>query len=363
MPVMRSGFAEIKNRFNAADYLRRIDPERILDHYDARNRIEQRNGHDGTREVVHSCLLDMVEPHHANRDENPSASMNIDKATYACYGYWSGGIFEFVKKMEGKEELHDIVDVLGQFLVDGTVSSRTDFVADLEAIFRARDSRQTVAEITAYAETAIGKWVGVRHPYATEERKITDVAYDALRLGYDPDTRRMVFPHYVDGRLLGWQQRAIPARDGRWPGSTDDQPKYKNNPSFPKSSTLYNCDAVRPGAGPVVVVESPMSVAYAISVGLEYPVVATFGAMIPTRQIDAIRELGEVILWFDADPAGWKAERRLCEGLHRHQPVKVVVPDHGKDLADYPDLAQIRDKIATAKPAVLRMIDHQRGIR
>lgn len=363
MAVMRTGFAEIKNRFNAADYLRRIDPERILDYYGAENRIEQKNGHDGTREIVHSCLLDKVERHHANGDQNPSAAMNADKATYACYGYWMGGIFEFVKKMEQKEDLHAIVDVLGHFLVDGAVADRSGFLAELEALFRARDARPADLSTPAYAEQAIARWTGTRHPYATAVRQITDTAYEALRLGYDPDTRRLVFPLYVDGRLLGWQQRAIPDRPGEWPGSVDQQPKYKNNPSFPKSTTLYNIDAARHSPMPVVVVESPMSVAYAVSRGLENPVVATFGASLPNGQLDLIRELGPVVLWFDADPAGWKAEVRACAALHRHQLVSVVVPEKNKDLADYPSLEEIQDKITGAKPAVLRMIDHKRGIR
>lgn len=310
---------------------------------------------------MHSCLLDQVEPHHANRDENPSAAMNVDKATYACYGYWMGGIFDFVKKMEQKEHLDEIVDVLGSFLVDGAMANRSDFVAELAALFRARDAAAEVAATPAYAETAIARWVGTRHPYLTEVRQITDAGYDQLRLGYDPETRRIVFPHYVDGRLLGWQQRAIPAEPGKWPGSVNEQPKYKNNSSFPKSSTVYNVDAAKLSSAPILVVESPMSVARAISLGYPYGIVATFGATIPNGQLEVLRGLGPLVLWFDADVAGWKAEKKCCEGLSRHVPVSVVVPERKRDLGDADSLEEIRAKIAGAKPAVLRMMEHQRG--
>lgn len=363
MALLRTGFAEIKNRFNAADYLRRIDPQVILDHYGARNQHEQRNGRDGTVEIVHSCLIDQVEPHHANGDENPSASMNLDKATYACYGWWRGGIFDFVMKMEGKDELHEIVGVLAQFLGDGVSSAdRGAFVTELEAIFRAAPTAATAGGSSGYSDRAIQAWTGVQHPYATEVRGLGERAYERLRLGYDEKTRRLVFPHYVGGRLLGWQQRAIPDRPGAWSGSVDQDPKYKNNLGFPKASTLYNLDAAVDTGEPVVVVESPMSVAWATTLGMDN-VVATFGAMVPDPQIDLMAELGRAVLWFDDDIAGLKAERRILETLPRRIPVSVVVPDPGKDLADYETLDQIRAKIDAAVPAVLRRMAHQRGIR
>lgn len=357
MALMRTGIAEIKNRFNAAEYLRKIDPEAILDHYGARNQTEQR-GRDGTREIVHSCLINDVEPHHAGNDENPSAAMNTDKATYICYSYWSGGIFDFVLKMERKEHLHEIVDVLGSFL-GGSISrgERTDFLAQLDAIFRA--SPNPLPTRQAYNDRVIAGWRGVRHPYAVDERGLNDRAYERLALGYDPATRRLVFPHYVGGRLLGWQQRAIPDRPGLWPGSVEDMPKYRNNGSFPKSSTLYNIDAAR-AAGSVVVVESPMSVAWAVGRGMDN-CVATFGATVTDGQIDLLRELGEVTVWFDDDPAGWKAERKVTKALIRTNRVKVIIPEKGRDLADSVSIEEVHDKLANAKPGVLRVMDYGRN--
>lgn len=358
---MRTGFAEIRDRFNAADYLRRIDPERILEHYGARNMTDSRS-RDGSREIIHSCLIDQVEPHHANRDENPSAAMNTDKATYACYGYWMGGIFDFVMKMEQKEYLTDVIDVLVSFLGDDTGSGadRASLTSKLEELFR-RGTVGAVEDSPGYAHQAIAKWVGVRHPYATEERKITDRAYEHLHLGYDPDTRRLVFPHYVGGKLVGWQQRAIPDRPGVWPGSVSQVPKYKNNSSFPKSSTVYRLDEARRSSAPVVVVESPMSVARAVSLGFDN-VVALFGASAPPGQIAALQSLGKpLVIWMDDDPAGYRAEEKLMEGLARHVPVSVVVPQKGRDMGDAQSLNEIERMVASAKPAVLRRMDHLRG--
>jgi hypothetical protein len=362
MAIMRTGFAEIRNRFNFSAALKAIDCQAVLDYYGARNCEERRNGRDGTTEIIHSCLLDAVEPHHASGDEKPSASMNVDKATYHCYSYWQGGIFDFLKKMEQTEELNGIIGVLQQVLGDAPTSGadRSDVIAQLESLLRPRGDSASLVEGPRYSERAIAAWAGVRHPYATEERSLNDRSYDLLQLGYDAESRRLVFPHWVGGRLVGWQKRAIPDRPGRWAGSVDELPKYKSNPSFPKSSTLYHADG-QGGAGPTIVVESPMSVARAVSLGLDN-VVATFGAGLGDAQLDRLRELFPLILWFDADPAGYKAEIRACEELAKHGPVSVVRPETGKDLADYATLEEINTMIASARPAVLAMMEHRRRI-
>lgn len=362
MAIMRTGFAEIRARFDFAEALRSIDCEAVLAYYGARNCEERQNGRDGTREVIHSCLLDAVEPHHARGDESPSASMNLDKATYNCYSYWSGGIFDFIKKMEQTEDLNGIIGVLQQVLGDLPSSAdRSEIIAKIQALLRPGAADTGLVEGPRYNDRAIAAWTGVRHPYATEERGLGDRAYDHLRLGYDPESRRLVFPHYLGGRLVGWQKRAIPDRPGHWAGSVDVVPKYKSNPSFPKSSSLYNIDTAKEHR-PVIVVESPMSVARAVSLGIDN-VVATFGSGLGEGQLDQLRGLFPLVLWFDADGAGWTAERKACEELSRHGPVSVIKPEHGKDMADYAGVDEIMAMVGHARPAVVAMMDHRRGIR
>jgi DNA primase len=104
-----------------------------------------------------------------------------------------------------------------------------------------------------------------------------------------------------------------------------------------------------------MVVESPMSVAKAVSLGL-HNVVSTFGAKVSREQIRLLREGGfeTIYIWFDRDSAGVKGERKLAEGLYRVQPVKVVTPHRGKDLADC-DLADIAVYLKHAVPAALKL--------
>jgi hypothetical protein len=116
------------------EYRRRLDVRAVLEHYGAENSYEQ-SGSDGTTEIIHSCLIDRVEPHHTNGDANPSAACNVDKKVYICYQWWGGDLFHLIAKMEGKESLADIVPILGQFLT-GIAQEPDKVRAELDKIFR-----------------------------------------------------------------------------------------------------------------------------------------------------------------------------------------------------------------------------------
>jgi DNA primase len=161
---------------------------------------------------------------------------------------------------------------------------------------------------------------------------------------------RIVFPHFWNGRLVGWQQRSIPA-DPRWPASDPAIPKYKNSSGFPKSETFYGAQWLK-NSDTVIVVESPMSVAKAHSIGLTN-VLATFGAKVSSSQIDLLKGFSHVVLWFDADHAGKLAEKKVTKGLFGFTDVKVVAPEENKDLADYQTLEEVIAMIDSAVPSAL----------
>ncbi len=325
------------------EYRRRLDPLAVLHHYGMENDHEQTNA-DGTTEVIHSCLLDKVERHHANGDQNPSASANLDKKLYVCYNYWGGDLFHFIAKMERKEHFADIVTVVGAFLSGATLGGQ-DFVDELNAMLLAPDAYSQ--DIPAYSDRVLVPWLGL-HPYWAS-RGISDQAVHDLRLGFDPVEGRVVFPHYVDGNLVGWQKRLTPA-------AVPQYPKYRNSLNFPKSETLYNLDRARAFRS-VVVVESPMSVARAYSLGIPN-FVATFGAKVSARQIELLKDFDHVYIWFDDDAAGRYGERKLLSGLYHRTQVSVVVPDSGRDAGDSLSDREIVEKVFGSVPAALRLADH-----
>lgn len=323
-------------------FLHRLDARALLEHYGAQNMTEQVNFKDGSTEIVHSCLLDRVEPHHTNGDANPSASCNIDSKTYVCYAMGFGcDLFHLVMKLEGRESLGDSMGVIGEFLLGATMSTAA-FREEIEKAFTAT-SAYTI-DLPSYGPQVLKSF---EHPHVYwNHRGITHDAQRQLQLGYDSREKRIVFPHFVNATLVGWQKRVVPGE------TCPDYPKYKNSPGFPKSETLYHLDQARKYES-VVVVESPMSVAKAVSEGLPN-VVATFGAKVSQHQLDLLTEFSSVFVWFDRDAAGIGGEKKLVEGLYRHAKVRVVAPDRGKDMGDCSHDEMVA-KLYDAVPAYTRL--------
>jgi hypothetical protein len=354
MKIGAAAFADLNNRTLYYEYRRRLNPQTVLDYYGAENCQEQRNRHDGSIEVIHSCLIDRVEPHHAHGDASPSAAMNMEHKLYTCYAYWGGSLFALIQKLEGKKDFAGIIPILGQFL-DGSTKAADTFKADLEKLF-VKDPGTYSIEVPAYNERILRPWAFI-HPYLGS-RGITDAVAEELQIGWDERTNRITIPQWWEGNLVGWQMRAIPEGPD-WPATAVPDPKYKNNPGFPKSDTLYCYDRAKArGDDHIIVVESPFSVLKAYSLGMAN-VVATFGAKVSSTQIALLRDFRRVTVWYDDDPAGWGAERKLVKGLWRHVKVDVVVPDKDKDLGDYDDIFDVERKLAGAEPAPFAMARYE----
>lgn len=336
------------------EYRRRLDARKVLEHYGVENDRDEVTDR-GETEVIHSCLLDRIDRHHNNRDQNPSASCNLDRKLYVCYSYWGGDLFHLVMKLENKDSFAGIVPVLAPLLGEATAEPDR-FAAEMEGLmarFFATPGAYA-ADLPSYSERVLAPWAFV-HPYL-HERGIDSGTASALQIGWREDDNRIIIPHFWDGRLMGWQARAVPDRPGRWPGTANQYPKYKSTPGFPKSDTLfYDHSRPRPTGGSVVVVESPFSVIKAAAVGLTTPVLATFGAKVSETQTRMLADFDEVTVWADDDAAGALMARRLARALHRRTSTWVVNPEPGKDMADYDTSAAMEAQIAAAVPAVQAM--------
>ena len=343
--MVQVGFEGLSRRRLYRDYLHRIDPRKVLEHYGAQNCSERYNFDDGSIEVIHSCLLDRVDSHHTNEDSHPSASMNIEKKLYTCYSLGYGcDIMHLIARLERKETITEALPIIGSFL-EGTTTDADVFRAEVEKMLTARSPREV--ELPTYSERFLRPWL-VAHPY-WRSRGIDRHTCSRLWLGYDAEEKRAVFPHFFNHRLVGWQKRITPESDPQWP-------KYRSSMGFPKSETLYNYD-VASGYRRVIVVESPMSVARAMTLG--FPgTVATFGAKVSSRQLDLLKPFETVYVWFDDDKAGWAGERQVVEKLYRHVDVWVVPPDRGRDMGDSESGSELLRKIATAVPSAYRLSDY-----
>lgn len=354
--VARHGVSHIADKVALAEYLRRLDVRAVLEHYGVEHDHEEQ-GRDGTTEIIHSCLLDRAERHHANADQNPSASANVDKKLYVCYSFWGGNMLDFIAKMEDKEDFSGITPIVRDFL-GGSTATTDDFIARFDREVASHARGILGAELPAYNDRIITPWA-FTHPYLLERGVDRDTA-SRLHIGWREDLNRITIPVFWNTHLVGWQGRAVPDRPGQWPGTWDGGfPKYKSSPGFPKSSVLYVGDGrgTLPARRRVVVVESPFSVIKAQALGVSVPVVATFGSKVGPRQLEILRGFDQVVIWADADSAGRAMERKLVGYLHTWNSVSVVEPDEGRDMGDYETAESVEAKIDSAVPAMFKLIE------
>jgi DNA primase len=349
---MRMALPRLDASARYADYLRRLDARAVLDHYGVENDHDEVTDR-GETEVIHSCLLDRVDRHHNNGDRNPSATCNLERRLYLCFAYWGGDLFHFIMKMEGKDSFEEILPIIGPFLA-GAVPSTDAFVAEMESLLAQHGV--VTASLPAYSERILSPWAYI-HPYLAERGIDADTA-SRLQIGWREDDNRIIVPHFWRGKLVGWQSRAVPDRPGQWPGTADPLPKYKSTSGFPKSDTFYydHSRDFPDYSADVLVVESPLSVIKATALGLDTPVLATFGAKISAAQTRMLSNFRSVTLWADPDPAGQLMERTVMRRLQTHARLRIVDPDPGRDLADCDTLDAVTAKIEDAQPAILRSL-------
>ena len=212
-----TGMASLTQERMYQRYLQALDAREVLAHYGAEHITEQ-PGENGTTELVHSCLIDRVEPHHKNGDANPSASVNIEKRKFICYASnWRGDLFHLIMKMEGKETFSDGLLAVSD-LIHGGPDNEQDFKTKLIKAMEAPGAY--IIALPSYGDSMLASWRQwtMPHPYLTS-RGITEDTVEALQLGWDEQENRIVFPHFFKGKLVGFQKRAIPP--GHWPPSPD----------------------------------------------------------------------------------------------------------------------------------------------
>ena len=274
-----------------------------------------------------------------------------------CYAYWGGDLFHLIMKLENRNSFDEILPLIAPFLAGAVVPS-DEFGPAMDAVVAASFPRaEYAANIPAYSDRVLAPWAFI-HPYL-EERGIDGDTVSKLRIGWREDDNRIIIPHFWEGKLVGWQSRAVPDRPGHWPGTANPQPKYKSTSGFPKADTFYY-DHSKPFPNSytdtVLVVESPLSVIRATALGLTIPVLATFGSKVSARQTERLKDYRNVILWADPDSAGQMMERTMMRRLSDHYGLRIVTPDPGKDLADYDTLDAVETKIEQAIPAMLKVV-------
>ena len=309
-----------------SDVFRGLDAEGVLrDLIGAHEIIENGN------ELIHSCKLPFGM--HKNGDSNPSASLNRESLLFNCFTCGGGSIVWLVQNCldvdrdTAAAELKNYADGLKVVPIE-------DFIDRLNKMFA--NEAQSRFDIPVYNERILDRWI-TSTDYLTE-RGVSLRVQKEMKTGLDRGRReiarvngletyvevdRVVLPHFINGRLVGWVARKT--------GNVEGVAKYKNSKSFPRQYSLYNYDNVE-GMQHVYVVESPMSVLVLKSRGVT-DVVATFGAKVSKPQLDLLREFPKVTIFMDGDAPGRSATHNLIDALREYVSLTVIDTPDGEDPA------------------------------
>lgn len=302
---------------------------------------------------------------HKNGDSNPSFGFNEDKLVYNCFVCGGGTLVDLVQKMLGCT-LDDAVTYLEGY------SNLTPMNADalVQRVNQIMHPQEERVEMPEYPSESIFGFRKI-HPYLYE-RGITKDVIMKMNVGFDEAHAGITFPHYFQGKLLGWQTRHL-AEDDYGAYLCDREsclkkgkvPKYINTPSFPKQNTLYGYDqlkdAVRAsGESYVIVVESPMTALYLMSLGFDQ-VVATFGAF-SQEQGMLLLPFEKIFFWADNDAAGFTNAERAKRSLMKYSNL-FFVPVVDGEKSDAANLLpeQVQTYLDNVYPASLFMALNKGG--
>ena len=296
-------------------------------------------------EMIHSCILPFGL--HAHGDRNPSASLNYKRLTYNCYACGGGGLLWLIATCRGTSTADArkwVGTQSGTGADEQSLSSLMDF---FDAVYSDERRRKQISPIPHMDIRVLQPYLKI-HPYMTEMRGCSEDVLKHFMVGFGDfrynlgspedemwiDSPRIVIPHFWDQSLVGWQTRRL---------LDDGTPKYLNTPDFPRDTTLYNYSG---GREPLVIVESTVSV---LKHADRHRMTATFGSEVTEAQLRLLGKTERAILWFDNDPAGWKATEDVGRALSDYTTVMVVDSDWAADAGDM-DAGTADQLIADAIP-------------
>ena len=292
---------------------------------------------------------------HAHGDTTGKFAIHRDKRVYNCWVCGGGSLLDLAMHMNDMDD-HEATEWLYQFTKASEERSE-EFVQRVKEMM-ADDTREKPGD-PYYNERVIEKWIDPDHPWF-EERGIPREVAEYFKLGFNPHNRKytpkrggspidepfegpaIVLPHFFKGRLQGWQVRWL----------TDDRPKwvkkYDNNNDFPRQTTLWGYDFASKQNKPPVVVESVPTALFLI--GLGYPSVASFGAVVNDAQIKLLRAFQQgVILAPDKGSVGHENYWKAAGKLQRFVPVAwAEPPEILEDKEDLGDLVNDHTSVCRA---------------
>lgn len=297
------------------------------------------------------CFAHCPLPSHPGADNNPSFSYSPEKQGWICFTCDEHGGIPSLAMNLLELGYSDALDWLIEFSEYSSDNDAT-FISQIEGLlnqekdpWRERNTRS----LPWYPASKVDEWhtnLADTDDFWTDtglvidgrERYVSREVAEFLKLGFDPEHTKgkgggyrgpaLIIPVFVGDQCIGWQERWLDDDRPNWVG------KYTNTTDFPREQTLYNQDMLKL-PGPVIVNESPMTVARLLTFGL--PAVATYGAKVTDEQIRLLAAHKHLWLAMDNDEAGERATKRLIEALDDDCILHVIPPPTFKAKADLAD--------------------------
>lgn len=339
------------------EFVHRIDADRFIDALDILGAHTLKEDKHGRTMMIGQC------PDywglHKHGDQTGKFALNTELRVYNCFVCGGGSLIDLV--MAGCDlDPESALDWL-YWLADAPRTD-TEWMSEIDKILsRVTDKREEevlpyynprVLEKYDMYEQSLRRWNegeldGKPKRIATEVLRACGVRFAPDQIKYAPRGKDgvpiddayqgpcVIFPHFVNERLVGWQNRWLSSDRPKWVS------KYTNTPEFPKRTTLF-----RPFRGeshlPVVIVESVPTAMWIVGHG--WPAVATFGATATDEQLKLLRRFQQgVVIAPDNDKPGVEAMIKMATYLDGFIPVSYVEPggSTGDDLMDRGDVTAL----------------------
>lgn len=283
---------------------------------------------------------------HTHGDSTGKFAIHREKMVYNCWVCGGGDLLSLTMELHPEWDVDEATHWLHEF-AHGDTRDDDEFLEDWLSFLE--DTEQRVETLPffnervleRYDDSLLDAWDADKGEWWLDSRDISLGVAQQFGIRFQESSRRpaprkgkfadeedyygpsIIFPHYWNKRLVGWQQRWLDPDRPEW------LPKYTNTTGFPKDSTVYNYGAALKSREPVIVCESGPTVVFLR--GRERTAVATFGSSINPPQLRLLRRLSSgVILAPDNDKAGTKWLSTATEYLRRFIPVWHLPPVEGE---------------------------------
>lgn len=307
---------------------------------------------------------------HAHGDTTGKFAIERDERVYNCWACGGGSLLSLAMELYSFD-VDEATDWLYQF-TEADARSDSEFVDDFLDAFR--DVEKRTASLPYFNDRVLERFNEPVPEAWLEARGISTATATAYGLRYSSDIKRnppmrgafaddepyygsgIIFPHYWNDRLVGWQTRWLDDYRPDW------VPKYTMTSDFPKETTIYGWDYVQKDASVAVFESVPTALLFASE---SYPSVATFGSNVNEAQMRLLRRFPIIYLGADNDkpskaggrPAGLKWRDSLTQYLSKYSTVYwlPLTPEQGTDHGDLRGGQQLDDYMEGAYEPGLEM--------